>query len=170
MAIRTIVKKGDPGLKKKSREVKDFNERLHKLLDDMRESLDEASGVGLAAPQVGVLRRAVLVIDYSGEEAKCLELINPEIIEADGEQIGPEGCLSLPNIWGIVTRPEYVKVRAQDRNGEFYEAEGHGLTARAFCHEIDHLNGVLFDEIADRFLSDEEIENMSNSESEDETV
>ncbi len=164
MAVRTILKKGEPSLKKKSREVRDFNERLHRLLDDMRETLEQASGVGLAAPQVGVLRRAVIVVDYGGEEPEWLELINPEIIEAEGEQIGPEGCLSLPNIWGIVTRPERVRLRAQDRNGNYYEKEGTGLTARAFCHEIDHLNGVLFDEIADRFLSEEEMENLSKAE------
>ncbi len=167
MATRTILKKGDPSLKKVSREVKDFNERLHRLLDDMRETLDKASGVGLAAPQVGVLRRAFIVIDYSGEEPKLMEFINPEIVETEGEQIGPEGCLSLPNIWGIVTRPERVKIKAQDRYGAYFEAEGCGLTARAFCHELDHLQGVLFDEIADRFLTEEELESLRESEKND---
>jgi peptide deformylase len=167
MATRTILKKGDPSLKKKSREVKDFNERLHRLLDDMRETLEKASGVGLAAPQVGVLRRAFIVIDYNGEEPKLLELINPEITETEGEQIGPEGCLSLPNIWGIVTRPERVRIKAQDRYGNYFETEGRGLTARAFCHELDHLQGVLFDEIADRFLTEEELESLRESEEND---
>ncbi|NMA37277.1 MAG: peptide deformylase [Papillibacter sp.] len=167
MALRTILKKGDPSLKKKSREVKDFNERLHRLLDDMKETLEEANGVGLAAPQVGVLRRVFIVTDFSGEEPKTIEFINPEIIEKNGEQIGHEGCLSLPNIWGIVTRPEYVKVRAQDRNGNFFEIDGTGLLARAFCHENDHLNGVLFDELADRFIDEEELEELREAEAEE---
>ena len=161
MGIRKIIKKGDISLMKKSRPITEYNARLKILLDDMRDTLAEANGVGLAAPQVGVLRRAVLVADISGEEPIIYELVNPEIVSSEGEQIGPEGCLSLPNIWGIVTRPEKVKVRAFDRNGEPFELEAEGLLARACCHEIDHLNGVLFDALADRFLSDEEIENMS---------
>ncbi len=168
MAKRTILKKGDPSLKKTSRVVSDFNERLHRLLDDMKETLEEANGVGLAAPQVGVLRRAFIVIDYSGEEPRTIELINPEIIQTEGEQIGHEGCLSLPNIWGIVTRPEYVRVKAQDRNGNFFEVDGKGLLARAFCHENDHLNGVLFDEIADRFIDEEELESLREGEAAEE--
>lgn len=161
MGIRKIIRKGDLSLKKKSRPVTEYNARLQILLNDMRETLAEANGVGLAAPQVGVLRRAVLVADVSGEEPIYYELINPEIVEQEGEQIGPEGCLSLPNIWGIVTRPEKVKVRAFDRSGNPFELEAEGLLARACCHEIDHLDGILFDSIADRFLSDEEIEEMS---------
>ena len=161
MGIRKIIRKGDLSLKKKSRPVTEYNARLQILLNDMRETLAEANGVGLAAPQVGVLRRAVLVADVSGEEPIYYELINPEIVEQEGEQIGPEGCLSLPNIWGIVTRPEKVKVKAFDRSGKPFELEAEGLLARACCHEIDHLDGILFDSIADRFLSDEEIEEMS---------
>lgn len=161
MGTRKILKKGDLSLKKKSRPVTEYNARLQILLNDMRETLAEANGVGLAAPQVGVLRRAVLVADVSGEDPIYYELINPEIVEQEGEQIGPEGCLSLPNIWGIVTRPEKVKVKAFDRNGQPFELEAEGLLARACCHEIDHLNGILFDSIADRFLSEEEIEEMS---------
>lgn len=161
MGIRKIIRKGDLSLKKKSRPVTEYNARLQILLNDMRETLAEANGVGLAAPQVGVLRRAVLVADVSGEEPIYYELINPEIVEQEGEQIGPEGCLSLPNIWGIVTRPEKVKVKAFDRSGNPFELEAEGLLARACCHEIDHLDGILFDSIADRFLSDEEIEEMS---------
>ena len=161
MGIRKIIRKGDLSLKKKSRPVTEYNARLQILLNDMRETLEEANGVGLAAPQVGVLRRAVLVADISGEEPIYYELINPEIVEQEGEQIGPEGCLSLPNIWGIVTRPEKVKVKAFDRTGKPFELEAEGLLARACCHEIDHLDGILFDSIADRFLSDEEIEEMS---------
>ena len=160
MGIRKIIRKGDLSLKKKSRPVTEYNARLQILLNDMRETLEEANGVGLAAPQVGVLRRAVLVADISGEEPIYYELINPEIVEREGEQIGPEGCLSLPNIWGIVTRPEKVKVKAFDRSGKHFELEAEGLLARACCHEIDHLDGILFDSIADRFLSDEEIEAM----------
>ena len=163
MALRNIVKKGDEVLTKKCRVVTDFNPRLHKLLDDMRETLLNSGGVGLAAPQVGVLRRAVLVIDTNQEEEPVIELINPEIVEREGEQEGPEGCLSIPNVWGIVKRPEKVRVRAQDRNGEFFEVEGEGLTARAFCHELDHLEGVLFDELADHIMSQEELDEYYGS-------
>lgn len=164
MGIRMIIKKGDISLKKTSRPVTEYNARLKNLLDDMRETLIEANGLGLAAPQVGVLRRAVLVADISGEEPVYYELVNPEIVESEGEQIGPEGCLSLPDIWGIVTRPEKVKVKAFDRDGNPFELEAEGLLARACCHEIDHLNGVLFDSVADRFLSEEEIEEMGKAE------
>lgn len=158
MGIRRIIRKGDISLKKKSRPITEYNARLHILLNDMLDTLKEADGLGLAAPQVGVLRRAVIVADISGEEPVYYELINPEIVESEGEQIGREGCLSLPNIWGLVTRPMKVKVNAFDRFGEPFTLEAEGLLARACCHEVDHLNGVLFDEIADRFLSDEELE------------
>ena len=161
MALRNILTKEQPGLYKKCRPVTDFNSRLHQLLDDMRETLANANGVGLAAPQVGVLRRAVLVIEPTvpeGESERVLELINPEIVESDGEQDGPEGCLSVPGEYGLVKRPMRVKVRAQDRNGQWFEAEGEGLTARCFCHEIDHLEGIVFTSKAERMLSDEELE------------
>ncbi len=164
MALRTILTQGEPTLEKHCRPVTDFNERLHILLDDMRETLAQASGVGLAAPQVGVLRRAVLVLETNvdeGEEEFVYELINPEILSVEGEQEGPEGCLSVPGVWGVVCRPEKVRVRAQDRNGEFFEVEGEGLTARAFCHEIDHLDGVLFTTKVDHFLTQEELEALS---------
>ena len=164
MGIRKILKKGDISLKKKSRPITEYNARLQILLNDMRDTLAEANGVGLAAPQVGVLRRVVIVADVSGQEPVIYEMVNPEILSEEGEQIGPEGCLSLPNIWGIVTRPEKVRVRAFDRNGQEFELEAEGLLARACCHEIDHLNGILFDSLADRFLSDEEIEKMSEEE------
>ena len=160
MALRKILTIGEPTLGKKSRAVTDFNGRLCQLLDDMRQTLDNAGGVGLAAPQVGVLRRAVLVIETNvpeGEDEYIVELINPEIIERSGEQKGAEGCLSVPGEYGIVTRPMHVKVRAQDRNGEWFEVEGDGLTARCFCHEIDHLEGVLFTEKAERMLTEEEL-------------
>ena len=166
MALRNIVKKGDECLNKKCREVTDFNGRLHKLLDDMRDTLIESNGVGLAAPQVGVLRRVVLVMDTNSDD-EIIELINPEIIETEGEQEGPEGCLSVPGVWGIVKRPYWVKVKAQDRNGEWFEVEGEGLTGRCFCHEIDHLSGVLFDMRAERMLTPEEMQAMSAEEDED---
>lgn len=160
MAIRNIVQKGDSVLEKHCRPVTEFNDRLHILLDDMKDTLLESGGVGLAAPQVGVLRRVVLVIETNvpeeGEEY-IIELINPEIIFEDGEQRGPEGCLSFPGKYGIVTRPNNVKVRAQDRFGNFFEAEGEALTARCFCHELDHLDGVLFPDRAERMLTPEEL-------------
>lgn len=160
MAIRSIVKKGDSVLEKHCRPVTEFNDRLHILLDDMKDTLLESGGVGLAAPQVGVLRRVVLVIETNvpedGEEY-IIELVNPEIIFEDGEQRGPEGCLSFPGKYGVVTRPNNVKVRAQDRNGNFFEVEGEALTARCFCHELDHLDGILFPERAERMLTPEEL-------------
>ena len=155
MAIRKIVVQGDPLLTKKCRQVTEFNQRLHVLLDDMRETLEEAQGAGLAAPQVGILRRAVIVAD---DDNGVMELINPEIISQEGEQAGPEGCLSVPGKWGMVTRPERVKIRAQDRFGSWCEAEGEGLTARCFCHEIEHLDGRLYVEHIDHFLTEEELE------------
>lgn len=163
MAIRNILTKEDPTLYKHCRPVTDFNHRLHQLLDDMRETLSRADGVGLAAPQVGVLRRAVLVIETNveeGEEEYFIELINPEIIETSGTQRGAEGCLSVPGEYGVVERPMDVKIRAQDRNGEWFEVEGTGLTARCFCHEIDHLDGVVFTSRAERMLSEEEMQNI----------
>jgi len=145
MALRNIVKIGDEVLKKNTREITVFDDRLHTLLDDMLETMRNADGVGLAAPQVGVLRRAVIV---EVEEGEVFELINPEIIYTEGEQTGPEGCLSVPGKTGTVSRPQKVRVRAKDRNGNPIEVEGEGLMARAFCHEIDHLSGVLFVERA----------------------
>lgn len=161
MAQRHILKQGDPLLNKRCREVTAFNDRLHTLLDDMKQTLANANGVGLAAPQVGVLRRAVIVLETNvpeGEEEYMIELVNPVIIESDGEQIGAEGCLSVPGEFGVVKRPEHVKVRAQDRNGAFFEVEGVGLTARAFCHELDHLEGTLFTSKASRMLTPEELQ------------
>lgn len=161
MALRNIVTKEDEVLYKKCRPVTAFNAKLHQLLDDMNETLLLANGVGLAAPQVGILRRAVLVIETNvedEEEEYVIELINPEILEVSGEQTGAEGCLSVPGEYGVVTRPDHVKVRAQDRYGEWFEVEGDGLTARCFCHEIDHLEGILFTSKAERMLSKEELE------------
>ena len=130
-----------------------FDGRLHKLLDDMAETLEQANGVGLAAPQIGILRRVVLV--DTGEEV--LELINPTLLETSGEQVGAEGCLSVPGKYGLVKRPNYAKVRAQDRYGNWYEAEGEELIARCFCHELDHLDGIVYTEVMERFLTDEEL-------------
>ncbi|MCL2343963.1 MAG: peptide deformylase [Firmicutes bacterium] len=164
MATRTILTEGEPSLFKKSRAVTDFNARLHTLLDDMRETLKGAEGVGLAAPQVGVLRRAVLVLETNvdkenGEEEWYLELINPALLETEGEQDGAEGCLSIPGLYGYVKRPERVIVRAQNRDGTVFAYEGHGLTARAICHEIDHLEGKLFRSLAEgELMTSEEID------------
>lgn len=161
MALRNILTKEQPGLYKKCRPVTEFNGRLHQLLDDMAETLAQANGVGLAAPQVGVLRRVVIVIETNVPEEEgeyVIELINPEIIESSGEQNGPEGCLSVPGEFGLVKRPMNVKVRAQNRFGEWFEVEGTGLTARCFCHELDHLEGIVFTSKCERMLSDEELE------------
>ena len=155
MALRTIVKQGDECLQKVCRPVTEFNSRLHTLLDDMNETLVESGGVGLAAPQVGVLRRVVVVMN---DEEEIIELVNPEIIATEGEQTGLEGCLSVPGRYGIDTRPYVVRVRAQDRDGNFFEVEDEELTARCFCHEIDHLDGHLYLERAEKMLSDEELE------------
>ena len=164
MALRNILKDTDEQLRKKSREVTEYNKRIHTLLDDMRETLIEADGVGLAAPQVGVLRRVVIVMDTSKEdltpEEQIIELINPEIVEEEGEQYGTEGCLSVPGVYGYVTRPMKVTVKAFDRNGKQFEVTGEGLTARAFCHEIDHLEGQLFTDITDHILTPEELEEL----------
>ena len=161
MALRNILTEEDPGLYKKCRPITAFNERLHQLLDDMKETLFHADGVGLAAPQVGVLRRAVLVLDTNvpeGEEPKLLELINPEIVESDGEQHEAEGCLSVPGQYGIVSRPSFVTVQAQDRFGNSFEVSGEGLTARCFCHELDHLEGIVFTSKCERMLTEEELQ------------
>ncbi|MBR3960644.1 MAG: peptide deformylase [Clostridia bacterium] len=140
MAIRNIVKHGDPVLRKTSRSVLEFNERLHTLLDDMKDTMYDADGVGLAAPQVGILRR-VCVIDIGDG---VIELVNPVIIEKSGVQNEQEGCLSLPGNYKTTCRPMKVTVRAQDRNGNSFTVTGEDLLARALCHEIDHLDGVLF--------------------------
>lgn len=155
MALRNIVEKGDPILNKKCRAVTEYNERLHTLIDDMRETLEDADGAGLAAPQVGIMRRVCIVIGNDGE---MIELVNPEIIASEGEQTGPEGCLSLPGKFGLVTRPNYVRVRANDRYGNVFEAEGTEMTARCFCHEIEHLDGHLFDEHVDHFMTEDDFE------------
>ena len=153
MGLRKILTDKDPALHKVCKPMVNFDNRLFKLLEDMKETLIDSGGVGLAAPQVGILRRVVLV--DTGEE--ILELINPTIIETDGEQEGPEGCLSVPGKYGLVKRPYYAKVRAQDRHGNWFEAEGEELIARCFCHELDHLDGILYTEVMERFLTEEEL-------------
>lgn len=165
MALRKIVLQGDEILKKKCRPVTEFNERLHTLLDDMTDTLIDSGGVGLAAPQVGVLRRVCVVMN---EDEEILELINPEIIYTEGEQTGLEGCLSVPGKYGEVTRPNFVRVRAQDRDGNWFEAEDEGLTARCFCHEIEHLDGHLFVEHTDHLLTEEELEEYIRRQEEEE--
>ncbi len=156
MAIRQIVKEGDDVLTKKCRTVEKFDSKLFVLLDDMIETLHHAKGAGLAAPQVGILRR-VVVIDI-GEGV--IELVNPKIIAYSGEQKTLEGCLSCPGEWGYTVRPDYVKVKAQNRNGEEFTIEGRDLLAKAFCHEIDHLDGIIYKQKAVRMLTPREIEEL----------
>ena len=153
MGLRRILTDKEPALHKTCKPVVAFDEKLHKLLDDMHETLEESGGGGLAAPQIGILRRIVLV--DIGEEV--LELVNPTLLETDGEQVGPEGCLSVPGKYGLVKRPYYAKVRAQDRFGNWYEADGEELTARCFCHELDHLDGIIYTEVMERYLTDDEL-------------
>lgn len=156
MALRNILTQGDPALEKKCRPVEKFDQRLHILLDDMRETLEASGGVGLAAPQIGILRRAVVIID---ENEEMLELVNPMIVAQEGEQEGFEGCLSVPGMYGKVMRPSVVTVRAQDRNGDLFErTSGDENVARCFCHELEHLDGHLFVEHTDRLYTTEELD------------
>ena len=156
MGLRTILTDKEPALHKVCKPVTSFDSKLCKLLDDMRETLIQSGGVGLAAPQVGIVRRVVLV--DAGDE--ILELINPVMLETDGQQEGPEGCLSIPNKYGLVKRPYYAKVRAQDREGNWFEVEGEELIARCFCHELDHLDGILYTHVMERLLTQEELEQL----------
>ena len=154
MALRNIVTVGDPVLTKVCRPVTKFDDRLSQLIDDMIETLHDANGAGLAAPQVGVLKR-IAIVDDGGE---IIELINPVITESSGEQTGPEGCLSLPGEYGEVTRPMNVTVTALDRNGKIFTCKREGFVARAFCHETDHLDGILYIDKAERMLDPEDFE------------
>ncbi|MBC5732630.1 MULTISPECIES: peptide deformylase [Lawsonibacter] len=165
MALRTILEDRDPALHKVCRPVTRFDQRLWDLLDDLKETLADANGAGLAAPQVGILRRAVIVVD---DQDNMLELVNPEIIDQAGEQEGFEGCLSVPGRWGVVKRPKTVRVRAQDRNGMLFEAEGADMVARCFCHEIEHLDGRLFTEHAPRLYTTEELDQLLEEQAEKE--
>lgn len=152
MAIRNIVEEGDPVLSKKCKYVTEITPRITRLLDDMRETLVQADGAGLAAPQVGVLKRIAVL--YIGDE--ILDFINPEIVSAEGEQEDIEGCLSVPGVWGVTRRPARVTVRATDKKGRPFEVTGEGLEARCLCHELDHLDGHLFTERTVKLLSYEE--------------
>ena len=154
MAIRNIVKEGDPILTKICRKVDRFDEKLWQMLDDMAQTMHKAEGVGLAAPQIGILRRVVVVDVGDG----VIELINPVMIEENGEQMEIEGCLSIPGQYGITRRPMKVKVKAQNRKGEEFIIEGEGLKAKAFCHELDHLDGILFKKRVIRMLNESELE------------
>lgn len=155
MAILNIVKEGDPVLRGKCRTVEEITPRIITLLDDMTETLHDADGCGLAAPQVGVRRRVVVV---EVEDGETIEMINPEIIEREGKQCEIEGCLSLPGKWGYTDRPMSVTVKALDRHGKEFTVSGSGLKARAFCHEIDHLDGILYTDHAVRMVDPDEIE------------
>ena len=159
MALLNIIKKDDDTLRKVCRPVEKISPRILTLLDDMKDTLIDSEGVGLAAPQVGILRRIALVIDTNNND-KLYELINPEIIAAEGEQEELEGCLSVPGEWGITHRPMKVTVKALDRHGNEFTVSGEGLTARCFCHEIDHLDGKLFIDEAVHMLTREEIEEV----------
>lgn len=159
MAKLKIVKVGDEVLNKVCRPVDKITPRVLTLLDDMVETMRDAGGVGLAAPQVGILKRIVVI---EVEEGQVLELINPKIIAFAGEQEGLEGCLSLPGQWGIVKRPMHVTVRAMNRNGETVDYSGSELLARCFCHELDHLDGKLYPSCAERMLTREEIEEFDD--------
>jgi peptide deformylase len=164
MAIRKILTDEDPALHKKCHPVTQFDDKLAALLDDMKETLANANGAGLAAPQIGILRRAVIVVNADDE---MLELVNPEIISREGEQDGLEGCLSVPGLWGYVLRPMEVKVKAQDRHGNWFEAEGEEIVARCFCHEIEHLDGHVFTEHVDKLYTNEELEELLAQEEEE---
>lgn len=161
MAIRTIIEQGDEALAKRCHPVTNFDEKLWELVDDLRDTLEEAHGYGLAAPQVGILRRVCLVTASDGH---VIELVNPEILETSGEQEGYEGCLSVPGLYGWVKRPDWAKVRAQDRNGNFFEVEDVGMTSRCFCHEIEHLDGHLFTEhVMGRLYTEEELDAIQDA-------
>ena len=164
MALRKIITEGNPTLNKVCRPVTAFDDRLAMLIDDMKQTVVQANGVGLAAPQVGVLRR-VVVVDLGDE---IVELVNPRILEQDGEQDGLEGCLSVPERFGMVKRPNRVKIEAQDRHGDWYEYEGEALIARCFCHELEHLDGHLYTERAYRMLTPEEYEELMKQNAEEE--
>ena len=165
MSIRPILTQGDPALEKVCHPVTKFDEKLAMLLEDMRDTLLDSNGVGLAAPQIGIIRRVVLVINAENE---IIELINPEILDQSGEQEGLEGCLSVPGMSGFVTRPNWVKIKAQDRNGNWFEAEGTELTARCFCHELAHLDGHLYVELVDELYTNEEIQRMYEEQEDEE--
>lgn len=152
MALRNILKQGDEALTRRCRPVTQFDERLHQLLDDMAETLRDAGGAGLAAPQIGILRRVVVLFDINTEPEELVELVNPTVIEKRDEERVIEGCLSVPGVYGYVTRPQYAVVRAQDRFGNWFERAGEGIVAQCFCHETEHLDGHLFTEKVEEYV------------------
>jgi peptide deformylase len=158
LAIRKLVMYPAEILETQCQQVRVFDKKLAKLLNDMYDTMIEFDGVGLAAPQIGIDQQ-IAIVDI-GDEVGTIELINPEILDCSGEQTGPEGCLSFPDLYGEVTRPNWVKVRAQDRKGKFYTLEAEGFLARAIVHEIDHLNGILFTTKVTRYLTDNELEGV----------
>ena len=168
MALRKIICIEDELLRKKSRPVEKFDEKLHKLLDDMAETMYNANGVGLAAPQVAVLRRVVVLLDVNQEPEEMVELVNPEVVEQSGEQRIVEGCLSVPGVYGYVTRPTWARIRAQDRDGNWFEREGEGIVAQCFCHETEHLDGHLFTEKVEEYVDIEELQREDGEEGEPE--
>ena len=158
MAVREIIKDPDPILYKKCHAVTKFDRKLASILEDMAQTMLAANGVGLAGPQIGFMRRVCVVLDTLDND-KIIEMVNPEVVETEGEQTGSEGCLSFPDKFGMVTRPRIVTVRAQDRNGEWFTVKSHDLTARGFLHEIDHLDGHVFTEKVTEYITfDEEDE------------
>ena len=163
MALRKILTKGDEQLAKHCRPVEKFGDRLHVLIDDMRETLENSGGVGLAAPQVGILRRVVVLLDVNKDPEEMVELVNPEVIEQRGAERVVEGCLSVPGVYGYVTRPTWAKIRAQDRFGNWFEREGEGIVAQCFCHETEHLDGHLFIEKVEEYV---DVEQMQDGEEE----
>lgn len=160
MALRKILTKEEPELSKKCRPVEKFDQKLWDLIDDLKETLERSNGLGLASPQIGILRRVAIVIDAEG---KMVELVNPKVIREEGMQDGLEGCLSNPGLWGYVERPMDVTVEAQDRNGTVFQVEGTELVARCYCHEINHLDGVLFTDLCDTVYTAEELEEMETN-------
>ena len=157
MAIRNILTQGDEMLNKKCRVVTAFDDRLHTLLDDMKQTLTESGGGGLAAPQVGVLRRVVVLLDINQDPEEMIELVNPEVIEMNELEPTVEGCLSVPGKYGYVDRPTWAKIRAQDRFGNWFEREGEGIVAQCFCHETEHLDGHLFTEKVTEYVDMEQV-------------
>lgn len=157
MAVRPIIYDPDPILYKKCHPVTKFDKKLGNILTDMTQTMIHANGVGLAGPQIGYMRRVCVVLDTLDND-KIIEMVNPEVVATEGEQTGSEGCLSFPNKFGMVTRPRIVTVRAQDRNGEWFTAQSHDLTARAFLHEIDHLDGHVFTEKVTEYINMDEEE------------
>lgn len=157
MAVKPIIYDPDPILYKKCHPVTKFDKKLGNILTDMTQTMIHANGVGLAGPQIGYMRRVCVVLDTLDND-KIIEMVNPEVVETEGEQTGSEGCLSFPNKFGMVTRPRIVTVRAQDRNGEWFTVQSHDLTARAFLHEIDHLDGHVFTEKVTEYINMDEEE------------